>query len=137
VLDDITAEMAALSRTVPLVAVPLLLVCWFVLFLAVAGVVEERAPEVGLAKLRGFSGRRATGFGRNESTVLGLLAVPLGIAAGLGLVGLLAPGVRVEPLRTPVGLAALAALVLVLVVVGVAGGRPSRRPTLTLLRRVP
>jgi FtsX-like permease family protein len=142
VLDDITAEMAALSRTVPLVAVPLLLVCWFVLFLAVAGVVEERAPEVGLAKLRGFSGRRATGFGRHESTVLGLLAVPLGIAAGLALVGLLAaltlaPGVRVEPLRVPVGLAALAALVFMLVVVGVAGGRPSRRPTLTLLRRVP
>jgi hypothetical protein len=47
VLDDIDAEAAALGRTVPLVAVPLVLVAWFVVFLVVAGVAEERAPEVG------------------------------------------------------------------------------------------
>jgi hypothetical protein len=135
VLDDIATESSALSRTVPVLAVPLLLVCWFVVYLAVAGVVEERAPEVGLAKLRGYPQRRATGFGRDESTVLGLVAVPLGVAGGLGLVELM--GMEVEPWRWPVGVAVLVAVALVLAVVRMATGRLARRPALTLLRRVP
>lgn len=138
VLSDIDTEASALDRTIPVLAVPLLLVCWFVVYLAVAGVADERGPEVGLAKLRGFGQRRAAGFGRAESTVLGLVAVPLGFALGLGLVRLLlGADVLPEPVRLPVGLAVMVAVLLVFAVARVAGDPVARRPALTLLRRVP
>jgi hypothetical protein len=110
VLEDVDAETAALGRTVPVVAVPLVLLCWFVLFLLVGALTEERAPEVALAKLRGFPLGRAARFGRSETMLLVVLAVPIGAVAGIVLVelaarSLLATGVHAE-LRLPVVAAA-------------------------------
>jgi hypothetical protein len=141
VLDDIDVETAALGRTVPGVAVPLVLVCWFVVFLLVAAVTEERTPEVALAKLRGFSNRRSGRFGRGETLLLVLAAVPVGLVIGLGAVELaartlLAPGVHAQP-RMPVLAAALLAAVLAYLTVRLASARPLARPVLSLLRRVP
>ena len=45
-------------RTVPIIAVPLVLLAWFVLFLLVAALTEERGPELALARLRGYPQRR-------------------------------------------------------------------------------
>lgn len=140
-LDDIDAEAAALGRTIPVVAVPLVLVCWFVLYLLVAALTEERSPEVALAKLRGFSMSRAARFGRAEALVLVLLAVPVGVAAGLALVEaaartMLAPGVHVEP-RWPVLAAAGVATAAAIVAVRLASRQVLARPVLALLRRVP
>jgi predicted lysophospholipase L1 biosynthesis ABC-type transport system permease subunit len=145
VLDDIDTEVSALGRIVPVVAVPLVLICWFVLFLVVAAVAEERAPEVALAQLRGYPPSRAGRFGRAETLTLIVIAIPLGLAAGLGLVQyaaatMLAPGgggtVRVEA-RWPVAAAALLAAVGAYVAVRVGSRRAFARPVLSLLRRVP
>jgi putative ABC transport system permease protein len=141
VLDDIGAEASALGRTVPIVAVPLVLVCWFVLFLLVAALTEERSPEVGLAKLRGFSPGQAARFGRAEAMVLVVLAAPLGALAGLALVEvaartLLGAGVHVEA-RWPVLAAAGLSIVASVLAVRLASRRALARPVLALLRRVP
>lgn len=140
-LDGVDAEASALGRTVPIVAVPLILICWFVLILLVASLTEERSPEVALAKLRGFSPRQAARFGRAEAITLVLLAVPVGVVVSLALVELaarlmLAPGVHVEP-RWPVLAAAGVAAVAAIVAVRVATGRALGKPVLALLRRVP
>ena len=42
----------------PLIAVPLLLLAWVVLFLLVAALAQERGPELALARLRGYPARR-------------------------------------------------------------------------------
>ncbi|MDT5024362.1 MAG: putative transport system permease protein [Micromonosporaceae bacterium] len=141
VLDDIGTEASALGRTVPIVAVPLVLVCWFVLFLLVAALTEERSPEVGLAKLRGFSPGQAARFGRAEAMLLVVLAAPLGAVAGLILVEvaartLLGVGVHVEA-RWPVLAAAGLSIVASFLAVRLASSRALARPVLALLRRVP
>ena len=141
VLDDIEADASALGRTVPIVAVPLVLVSWFVLFLLVAALTEERSAEVGLAKLRGFSPGQAARFGRAEAILLVVLAAPLGAVAGLALVefaarALLGAGVHVE-VRLPVIAAAVLSIVVSYLAVWLASSRSLARPVLALLRRVP
>lgn len=141
VLDDIGTEASALGRTVPIVAVPLVLVCWFILFLLIAALTEERSPEVGLAKLRGYSVGQAARFGRAEAQLLVVLAAPLGVVAGLAVVELasqtlLGPAVHVE-LRWPVIAAAAIAIAAAVLAVRLASRRALARPVLALLRRVP
>lgn len=141
VLRDIDADRASIGRTAPVIAVPLLLLCWFVLFLLVASLTEERAPEIALAKLRGYPSGRAARFGLGEVLLLTAAAVPAGIVAGLLLVqaaagALLADGVRVE-VRWPVFAAAGIALAAGLAAAVLAGRQTLARPVLGLLRRVP
>ena len=100
----------------PLIAVPLLLLAWVVLFLLVAALAQERGPELALARLRGYPNARAARFGLGETLLLVVLAAPLGSSAGLGAGRahrrtVLAPGTHVE-LRWPVFAAAAAGLVL-------------------------
>src|SRR5204863_4110057 len=85
ILTDAAADQRAIGRTAPVIAVPLLLLCWFVLFLLVASLIEERAPEIALAKLRGFPAARTTRFGLGEALLLIAAATPAGLLAGLGL----------------------------------------------------
>jgi hypothetical protein len=140
-LDAIAADQRAIGRTAPVIAVPLILLCWFVLFLIVASLVEERAAEIALAKLRGYPGGRAARFGLGEALLLIAVAAPVGLVAGLGVVQvvadlLLAPGVSVEP-RWPVFAAAAVALAAGVLAAVLAGRRTLARPVLGLLRRVP
>ncbi|MEV6525283.1 hypothetical protein AB0M43_25345 [Longispora sp. NPDC051575] len=141
VLDDIVVEQEAVARNVPVVAIPLVLLSLFVLFLLVAAVTEERSPELALAKLRGYPLARAGRFGLAETLVLIVLAAPLGLVAGMLLVRaaaslVLAPGTSVD-LSGAVLLTALAAVAgAVLAALG-AGWRTLGRPVLALLRRVP
>jgi putative ABC transport system permease protein len=141
VLDDVGRENKALGQTVPIVAVPLILVCWFVLFLLVASLTEERSAEVGLAKLRGFSPGQAARFGRAEAMALVVLAAPVGAVAGLLVVEaaarvFLGAGVHVE-LRWPVLVAVILSMLVSFVAVRLASSRSLGRPVLALLRRVP
>jgi hypothetical protein len=140
VLDDITTDTNALGRTIPVIAIPLVVVCWFVLFLLVAALTDERAPEVALAKVRGFSPRRAAWFGRGEALWLIGVAAPVGVGLGLATVQVIARsmvgGPRVE-LRWPVALAAGLGMVGAYVTVRLAAAGIARKPALTLLRRVP
>jgi len=140
-LTDIGADTGAIARTVPVIAVPLFLLCWFVLFLLVASLTEERGPEIALAKLRGFPAGRIARFGLGEVLLLILLAAPIGVVAGLALVELsaglmLADGTHVE-VRWQVFAAAVVALAAAGVAALLAARRTLRRPVLGLLRRVP
>ncbi|HET8684151.1 MAG TPA: FtsX-like permease family protein, partial [Micromonosporaceae bacterium] len=140
-LADIDADQRAIGRTVPVIAVPLVLLCWFVLFLLVASLTEERGPEVALAKLRGYPAGRAARFGLGEVLLLVVLAAPLGVLLGLGLVELaarsvFAGGSHVE-LRWPVLAAAAGALAAAGGAALLAGRGTLRQPVLQLLRRVP
>jgi hypothetical protein len=141
ILDDVAADRAAIARTAPIIAVPLLLLCWFVLFLLVASLVEERAPEIALAKLRGYPTGRATRFGLGEALLLIAAAAPAGLVAGVALVELaarsvLATGTHAE-LRWPAVAAAAVALLAAVAAALLAGRGTVRRPVLALLRRVP
>jgi putative ABC transport system permease protein len=141
ILDEVSVDQREIGRTVPIIAVPLFLLSWFVLFLLVASLVEERGPEIALAKLRGFPAGRAARFGLGEVLVLVLLAAPLGVIAGLGLVELasrlvLADGTHVEP-RWPVPAAAAGALLAAGLAALLAARSTLRKPVLSLLRRVP
>jgi putative ABC transport system permease protein len=141
VLRDIGAQTVELSRSVPVIAVPLVLLSWFILFLLVAALTEDRASEVALAKLRGYPLGRAARFGRSETLVLIMLAVPLGALAGLGLVELaartmLGPGVHAES-RWPIWVAAGVALLASLLASRFAGRRTLAKGVLDLLRRTP
>jgi putative ABC transport system permease protein len=141
ILTDAAADQAAISRTAPVIAVPLLLLCWFVLFLLVASLIEERGPEIALAKLRGFPAGRATRFGLGEALLLIAVAAPFGLVAGVALVELaarsvLATGTHAQ-LRWPAFAAAGVALLGAAAAAMLAGRGTVRRPVLALLRRVP
>jgi hypothetical protein len=141
VLDDVAADRAAIGRTAPVLAVPLLLLAWIVLFLLVAAVTEERGQEIALARLRGFGSGRAARFGLGEVLVLIAAAAPAGLALGLAAVELaaraaLAPGSHVE-LRWPVLAGAAAALAAAVLAAVLAARGTLRRGPLELLRRVP
>ncbi len=139
--DDARREQRAIGTAVPVVAVPLVLLCWFVLYLMVASLIEERGPEIALAKLRGVRTPAVLRFGLGEAMLLILLAAPVGLALGELVVQLTAllvlrDGSRVE-LRWPVLAVALFSLAGALVAAVLAARRTVRLPVLRLLRRVP
>ncbi|MFC7549282.1 FtsX-like permease family protein [Plantactinospora sp. GCM10030261] len=140
-LDEVDRQHQAIARSVPLVALPLLVLCLFVLFVVAAAVTEERGPEIALGRLRGLRPTQLSGFGVGEPLLLVLLATPVGLALGLASTELaartvLAPGVHAELTGTVLVAAALALL-------GAAGSialaarRTLRAGVLALLRRVP
>lgn len=140
-LDSVAADQQGIRRTVPVIAVPLVLLCWFVLFLLVASLTEERGAEIALAKLRGYPAGRAARFGLGEVLLLTALAAPLGVLAGLFVVEVaarltLADTIHAE-VRWPVFAAAGVALAATALAVLLAGRRILRRGVLGLLRRVP
>src|SRR5439155_3508539 len=142
VLDQVAADQGAIARTVPVIAVPLVLLCWFVLFLLVASLVEERAPEIALAKLRGYPAGRAARFALAEALLLITLAAPVGLVAGVALVRaaagvVLASGAGASDLRWPVAAAAGLALLGAVAAALLAARRTLRRDVPGLLRRVP
>jgi len=141
IVDGVAKDQAALASSVPIIAVPLLLIAWVVLFILVAAVTEERGPELALARLRGFPQARAARFGFGETLLLIVLGAPLGLAAGLGLAELtarlvLANGTHVEP-RWPVFAAAIAGLLIAAAAAWLATRRTFGSGVLALLRRVP
>jgi hypothetical protein len=141
ILDEAADDQAAVGRIVPIVAAPLVLLAWFVLFLLVAALIEERGREIALAKLRGFPAGRAARFGLGEGLFLIVVGAVPGFALGLGLVEVasriaLADGTHVE-LRSPVVIAAAAALAAAAAAAVLAGLATLRQSALALLRRVP
>ncbi len=92
------------------VTVQLVMLSWFVLFLIVSAMSDERAGEIALAKLRGMSPRSTVAFGLAEPVLLLLLAAPVGLLIAYGVDLLLtdrylAPGAEVT--LTPLTLGAL------------------------------
>ncbi len=141
VLADVASEQRALDRTVPIIAVPLVLVSWFVLILLITALAEERAPEVAAARMRGFGVRRAARFGRREPLVLVLIGVALGVGGSIGLMRLVTRVTLPTPVpmewRWPLLVAAGAAFVTAYLSVRLASAGVFARPVLTLLRTTP
>lgn len=79
-------EHDAAAESIPLVAIPLVVLCWFVLYQAVARQTEDRGQELALAKLRGHPPGSLIAFGLGGVTALSVLAAPIGVLLGLGIV---------------------------------------------------
>jgi hypothetical protein len=142
VLVERAAERSQVVRVAaPLAAVQLVLLAWVILAHVVGSATQERAPELGLAKLRGLTPGRTVRFGLAEVVLLLLVAAPLGAVLGWVLVRwaadhLFEPGTAVH----------LTPWVIASGVLGVLGGIAAaavaahgvaRRHVADLLRRVP
>ncbi|MFC7244452.1 FtsX-like permease family protein [Catellatospora aurea] len=141
IVEDAAKDQDALARTVPIIAVPLVLLAFVVLLLLVAALTEERGPELALARLRGYGTGGTVRFGLGETLLLIVLGAPLGLAAGLGAVELaarsvLAEGVHAE-IRWPVLAAAVGGLLIACLAAWLAARATLGRSVLGLLRRVP
>ena len=141
IIESIRQGQAEIRASVPVAAVPLVVLCWFVLFMVVSRVTDERAPEIGLAKLRGLRFGTVATFALGETLLLTLVAMPLGIVVGLAVVAVaaglvLADGVSVALTPAVFGYATVA-LAGSLAAVAVATRGTLRRSVLDLLRRVP
>lgn len=112
-LGEIRNGFDTIGLIVPIVAVQVVLLCWFVLFLLVGAAADERGPEIALARLRGMSGGRLAWFGLAETLLLLVPATLLGtglafaVVEGLGR-WVFATGVHVEVTRSALGVAAAA-----------------------------
>ncbi|WP_186315540.1 FtsX-like permease family protein [Catellatospora sichuanensis] len=128
-----------LASSLLLAAVPLVMLCWLVLFIAVAGGVEQRRGELGLTALRGVPARTRWWLATAETSVPVLVAVIPGYLLGYALTALLAT--IVLPGSPPVYLNPASALYTAAAVLGallaglLAQVRALTTPVLGLLRR--
>ena len=144
-VPDLVASIAsgrAIVRTlVPLLLAQLALLAVTVLALVANAAVEQRRPEVALARLRGRSREGGSRVVMAELALTVLLGVPVGVGVAL-LVGdllrrtVMPAGVPLE-LRWPLLAAAAVAVVGCLAAVYVAARPVLREPVAALLRRVP
>lgn len=81
-LDRIDKAQVLARRVVPVAAVPLVGLCWFVIFLAVAYGTAGRRHELGLVALRGARRPVRWWLSAGESTLAILAGAPLGYLAG-------------------------------------------------------
>ncbi|MEV6932000.1 FtsX-like permease family protein [Dactylosporangium sp. NPDC051485] len=137
----INADRDLVAEVVPVAAVPLVLLCWFVLFIAVAAATQERRLELGLLSLRGVSTPRRWWLAAGESVVAILAGAAAGFVLGHYLVRLAAwlllgssAGV---PLSAGLTRWSLAALCGALVAAVLAQRAELAKRTVDLLRNVP
>ncbi|MEU1645020.1 FtsX-like permease family protein [Micromonospora zamorensis] len=140
-LDRVTLQRGQLADGVALGAGLLVLLCWLVLFVAVASAADQRRPEQGLLLLRGVQRRRLWALAIGEHAVPVLVAIPLGCLAGLAAAQLLAAHtlpthVDVAVDATTIGFATIGAAG-ALAAVLLAQARMMSAPVVDLLRRVP
>lgn len=137
-VDD---SRALLGRVVPIAAVPLILLCWFVIYLTVAYATEQRRSEFGLLALRGvpLGQRWALALGPTVAPVL--VGAPIGYV--LGHVGVSAFGAATLPVSVavPVGVEYLGSAALAVAGALLAGAWAQRQLFRSsvgpLVRRVP
>ncbi|NUO58322.1 MAG: hypothetical protein HOV78_16765 [Hamadaea sp.] len=141
VIQDIRKDQDAIAQSVPVGAVPLLVLAVVVLMVLVAALTEERGPEIALARLHGYARGRVAAFGLAEVLTLITVAAPLGLLLSRIVLAVLA-GLWLAP-DTPmpwswspfaaVGIALLTAYA----AAAVASRRVFRTKVINLLRRVP
>ena len=139
-VDRIQREREQATTIIPLVMVQVALFGVIVLALALAAVVDQRRPEIALARLRGSSARRTA---RSLSLELGLpvlIGTLAGAVTGFGLLLIvratwLRNGAPIElPWTVPVALVVAVAVALIVVRLQIRG--VVRQPISSLLRRV-
>ncbi|HEX4834388.1 MAG TPA: FtsX-like permease family protein [Trebonia sp.] len=112
---QVTSDWGSLDVPVLVISLQLLLLAWLLLFLIATDAAEARAPEVALAKLRGYGGVRTVAFGISEPAILLLISFPAGALTGWGLTAglarvLLRPGTPADLTPLAIGAAALSTL---------------------------
>lgn len=139
-LDRIDSAQVLARRVVPVAAVPLVGLCWFVIFLAVAYGTAGRRHELGLVALRGARRPVRWWLSAGESTLAILAGAPLGYLAGTLAVWLVARarfgGGELAVSADPLPYAALAAGGALLAAL-LAQRQQLAAPVAELLRRVP
>ncbi|UQU66907.1 hypothetical protein COUCH_11810 [Couchioplanes caeruleus] len=139
-LARIDSGRAAARLIVPVVAVPLVALSWFAIFLAVGYGTEGRRPELAVVALRGARRRERWWLATGESLVAILAGAVAGCLAGQLLVNvaaaLLFPGVGAAPGAAALRYAPLAAAGAVLAAL-LAQRRQLFSPVAQLLRRAP
>jgi putative ABC transport system permease protein len=123
-LDRIDRDRTSMRQVVPLAAVPLFGLGWFLLYFAVMYAAGDRRGELGLVRLRGTGWLRRWGLALGDSALAVLAGWALAAAAGA------VAGV-------PFGRYALPALAGGLLAVVLAGRRVFSGPVVDLLRQVP
>ena len=125
-LDDVDSQQRAMTTTIAVIDLQLLLLVLMVLFGIAGRIAAERDQDIALANLRGLSPRSLWAVALREPFVLIVVAAPIG--AVLGWVVALATARANLLARTPVpfdslGLAAAVAASLLALVATVAGSR--------------
>jgi putative ABC transport system permease protein len=95
VLDAAAKERQLAQVGTLLVTLQLTLLAWLVLFQVMSDAIEARGNEIALAKLRGLPPFATTRFGLGEAIVALTLALPIGVAAALGITHLFASSVLI------------------------------------------
>ncbi|GAB3871568.1 FtsX-like permease family protein [Dactylosporangium cerinum] len=140
-LGRIEHDRSLVAQVVPVGAVPLVLLCWFVLFVAVASATAERRLELGLMSLRGVTFPRRWWLAAGESIVPILLGAAAGYVLGHYLVRLAAwlllGSSGDVPLSEGANLWALIALAGAVSAAALAQRAELAKKTIDLLRNVP
>ncbi|MGH8833447.1 MAG: FtsX-like permease family protein, partial [Actinomycetes bacterium] len=109
VIDRAQVTQSAFSAPAVLVTLQVVALSWVLLFVVVTIVVESRAAEIGLARLRGLSPWGVHRFALGEPLVLIVASVPIGLAVGQLAAGLLAEQLGADLSQDISALAILAA----------------------------
>jgi hypothetical protein len=139
-VDHIEDAEETLLSSLIVATLPLIAICWYVMFLAIVGAVQHRRGELAVTALRGVPGRLRWWLPNAETMVPVLAgAIPgflFGYAVTAALAAWLLPG---APLVTPtlpaIGLAVLSVAGALLTAV-IAQWRVTREPVSNLLRQV-
>jgi ABC-type antimicrobial peptide transport system permease subunit len=141
VLKEVRTDQEEIGTTVPIGAVPLLVLAVAVLMVLVAALTEERGPEIALAKLHGYRRIRVSTFGLGEVLFLILAAAPAGLALGWLTLFVMAKLWLAQGIPVALPWQSLASVAVCLLVASVAAVVASRKVISTriinLLRRVP
>jgi hypothetical protein len=140
-LARIRADRAATAQLVPLAAVPLVGLCWFVIFLAVGYSAAGRREEIGLVALRGAGRLRRWWLALGEAALPVLAGAPLGYLAGHLLVRVSVAAAWDVPVDAPLTARSLpyagAAVLGAVLACVLAQWRALSTPVVELLRGVP
>jgi hypothetical protein len=138
-LDRLAPQHRAAEVLIALVLVEALALSWFAIALAVQRIARVRAPEWGLARLRGLPVRRRMSMMLLEPGIALAVGALVGFAVGtlaarVSVYVLVGHSTAVEPLRPLVFGAAVLALVGALVALVAASIRSARLPLTSVLR---
>jgi len=141
-LASTDSQREQVRQVVPLLAVQLAVLGLVVLAFVCAATMEQRRPEIALARLRGLRPATAAALLVRELGALVLIGTMVGAVLGwltarAATARWLEPGVVLEAQRWPVALAVAAAAAAALLAIVAACSPTLRQPITSLLRRVP
>lgn len=139
-LDQIAADQRRVALGPAVAGAPLVLLCWFVIFLAVTQTAQARRPELALLKLRGTSTVDRWWLSAAESVVPLVAGAVIGFFAGAMLVAAFGHAALAHPGPVVLGWPALSYAAVALAGALLAGVAALRRdlaaPVVELMRRV-